>query len=191
MRTKASLHGHPIHPMLVVFPLGLCISGLAALIGYAAGAPPFWFHVAYLAMIVGGFAGAGAAVFGLIDLLGLPRDSRAKAVGFYHAGAAVLSVALFLGAGFSMRAAWVDEPARAGFGLGLPIVLAVAGFIVILTAGILGWQLVGAHHVGVSPVLGHAGRVDLAETLPRPAPRAAGTPTTGTATVTTSAGARA
>jgi uncharacterized membrane protein len=168
MRTKASLRGHPIHPMLVVFPLALFTTGLATLIVYMSVGLPFWFHVSYLAMIAGGAGGVLAAVFGAIDLIYLPRDTRAKTVGVFHGGAAVIATALFLGAGFSMRGAWTNEAVQAGFSVALPLVLSIAGFSILMLTGMLGWQLIGAHHVGVSPVPGHAGRIDLAGPLRHP-----------------------
>jgi len=167
MHTTASIKGHPIHPMFVVFPLALFTVGFVCLLGYMASGNGFWFHVAYLAMLVGGCIGLFAAIFGLADLIGLPRGSRAKTVGIYHGACAFVSTVLFIGAGISMRLAWVNPISAQGFSVGLPLVLSAIGFLVLLVAGALGWQLVGAHHVGVSPVPGHAGAVKLAEPLER------------------------
>ena len=70
MRTPASIGKHPIHPMLVVFPIGLWIFSLVCdLIGLSVAAPAVWHTVAFYSM-VGGLIGAlAAAVPGLIDLL--------------------------------------------------------------------------------------------------------------------------
>jgi uncharacterized membrane protein len=70
MRTPASLAKHPIHPMLVVFPIGLWIFSLVCdLIGMGVATTGVWFTVALYTM-VGGLIGAlAAAVPGLIDLL--------------------------------------------------------------------------------------------------------------------------
>lgn len=171
MHSTASIKGHPIHPMFVVFPLALFPVGFVCLLGYMASGNGFWFHVSYLAMIVGGCIGLFAAIFGLADLVALPRGSRAKTVGIYHGACAVASVVLFIGAGISMRLAWVNPVSRDGFSVALPLVLSGIGILFLLAAGALGWQLVGAHHVGVSPVPGHAGPVKLAGRLePEPRP---------------------
>ena len=70
MRTPASIYKHPIHPMLVVFPIGLWIFSLACdLIRLAGASAEIWTNVAFIAM-VGGLIGAlCAAVPGAIDLL--------------------------------------------------------------------------------------------------------------------------
>jgi uncharacterized membrane protein len=78
MRTPASIFGHPIHPMLIVFPIGLWIFSLAwDLIRLAGASGDAWSTVAFYSM-VGGLIGAlCAAVPGFIDLLStkeaLPR----------------------------------------------------------------------------------------------------------------------
>ncbi len=66
MRTPASISKHPIHPMLVVFPIGLWVfSFICDLIGLAMGMPSTWTTVAFYTM-VGGLVGALlAAVPGL------------------------------------------------------------------------------------------------------------------------------
>src|SRR5579859_2983558 len=70
MRTPASISRHPIHPMLIVFPIGLWIFSLACDLIRLAGAPgDAWITVALYSM-VGGLIGAlCAAVPGLMDLL--------------------------------------------------------------------------------------------------------------------------
>ena len=70
MRTPASILKHPIHPMLIVFPIGLWIFSLACdLIRLAGASGDAWSTVAFFSM-VGGFIGAlCAAVPGFIDLL--------------------------------------------------------------------------------------------------------------------------
>jgi uncharacterized membrane protein len=70
MRTPASISKHPIHPMLIVFPIGLWIFSLVCDLLHLAGASgDAWLTVAFYSM-VGGLIGAlCAAVPGFIDLL--------------------------------------------------------------------------------------------------------------------------
>jgi uncharacterized membrane protein len=70
MGTPASIGKHPVHPMLMVFPIGLWIFSLIFdAIGLSVATPGVWFTVALYAM-VGGLIGAlAAAVPGLIDLV--------------------------------------------------------------------------------------------------------------------------
>ena len=54
MRTSASIYKHPIHPMLVVFPIGLWIFLLACdLIRLAGASPEIWSTVALITMVGG------------------------------------------------------------------------------------------------------------------------------------------
>ena len=57
MASPASIAKHPIHPMLIPFPIGLWVFSLASDIAYRAGAAPFWSDVAFWSM-VGGTIGA-------------------------------------------------------------------------------------------------------------------------------------
>ena len=81
MASKASIAGHPIHPMLVGIPIGLFVFALVAdLANMVNGASDAWRTVAFYC-IGGGIVGALlAAPFGLIDLLSI-RDERAKKIG--------------------------------------------------------------------------------------------------------------
>ena len=84
MRTPASIFNHPIHPMLIVFPIGLWSFSLVCDLIRLAGAPGnAWSTVAFFSMIGGLIGALCAAVPGFIDLL------------FYKGGApAVKTIAL-------------------------------------------------------------------------------------------------
>jgi hypothetical protein len=70
MRTPASIFKHPIHPMLIVFPIGLWIFSLACdLIRLAGATGEAWSTVAFFSMIGGLIGALCAAVPGFIDLL--------------------------------------------------------------------------------------------------------------------------
>ena len=70
MRTPASIFKHPIHPMLIVFPIGLWIFSLACdLIRLAGASGDAWSTVAFFSMIGGLIGALCAAVPGFIDLL--------------------------------------------------------------------------------------------------------------------------
>src|SRR5438046_9671383 len=70
MRTPASISGHPIHAMLIVFPVGLLIFSLVCDIASLRSADPNTWATVALYTMIGGFIGAlAAAIPGLIDLL--------------------------------------------------------------------------------------------------------------------------
>src|SRR5919198_5063684 len=96
MESRAKLVGHAIHPMLIVFPLGLLgMATIFDLIFAASGAGDL--PVASFWMIAAGvITGLLAAVFGFWDWLAVPGGTRAKRVGLWHGGGNVVVVGLFL-----------------------------------------------------------------------------------------------
>ena len=92
MESRAKLLGHPIHPMLVVFPLGLL--GMAVIFDVLALAlgSGYWSEVALWMIVAGIVTGLLAAPFGLIDWLAIPSATRAKRIGAVHGLASTRSV---------------------------------------------------------------------------------------------------
>jgi len=96
MESKAKFLGHPIHPMLVVFPLGLFITSLIFdLIALLTNEPALAIASFYMigAGVLGGLL---AAVFGLIDWLAIPTGTRAKVIGLLHGLGNVLLIGFFI-----------------------------------------------------------------------------------------------
>src|SRR4051794_39188039 len=121
MKAKARLFGHPIHQMLIVFPLGLLATSLFFDIAHLSTGNPEWATIAYYLIVVGILSGLIAAVFGLIDWLAIPAGTRAKRIGLLHGGGNVVVVLLFAGSWLLRRDAPRHPPTPA---LG-PSVLAV------------------------------------------------------------------
>jgi uncharacterized membrane protein len=96
MTSRAKLAGHPIHPMLIAYPVGLLTTAVVFDIIYLitdrAG-----FTVAAAYAIAGGIiGGALAAPFGWIDYLEIPADTRAKRVGLLHGLINAVVLVLFI-----------------------------------------------------------------------------------------------
>src|ERR687896_1652942 len=95
MESRAKLLGHPIHQMLIVFPLGLLamavIFDLLA-IGLGDG---YWSEIAYWMMAAGIVTGLLAAPFGFIDWLAIPAGTRAKRIGALHGAGNVVVVLMY------------------------------------------------------------------------------------------------
>lgn len=73
-RTPARFAGHPIHPMLIPFPIGLFVFSLVGDIIFRAGwGAHVWTDVAFLTMAGGIIGGLLAAVPGFVDYLALAR----------------------------------------------------------------------------------------------------------------------
>jgi uncharacterized membrane protein len=141
MRTPASIGGHPIHAMLIVFPVGLLIFSLICdLISLRSADPTTWALVAFYTM-VGGFIGAlVAAVPGLIDLLSL-ADKDTKKIAITHMSINLVAVALYA----------VNIWLRVGSGsnTGTPLLLSVIAVALLAVSGWLGGKMVHEHGVGV------------------------------------------
>ncbi|HTL25562.1 MAG TPA: DUF2231 domain-containing protein [Burkholderiales bacterium] len=133
MASKASIAGHPIHPMLVPIPIGLFVFALVAdCASRVEGASAAWPEVA-LYCIGGGIVGALlAAPFGLIDLLSLD-DERAKKVGITHMVINLTVVALFI-INFILRIQGAADTT--------PFILTLIGIGLLLVSGWLGGHLV-------------------------------------------------
>lgn len=146
MYSKVQIAGHPLHPMLVSFPIACYAAACACFVAYAFGADVFWFRVAVYANVAGVAMAAIAAVPGFIDwAFGVPSGTPAKATGLVHMGfnvAALLVFAVNALQQWSHRAS-VAPP------VGMSVVLTVVGLGLTLAAGYFGWKLVQTHHVGV------------------------------------------
>lgn len=95
MESRAKLLGHPIHPMLVVLPLGLFIGAVVFDALYLWRGSPTFATAAYWNIAGGIVGGLLAAVFGLIDWLAIPTGTRAKRIGLLHGASNVVVVAMF------------------------------------------------------------------------------------------------
>lgn len=139
--STAAIGGHPIHPMLVPFPIALLCAALATDIVYIVADDPFWAR-ASLWLIAGGIVtGLLAALFGLIDFATI-RRARQKA-GWIHALGNVTVVVVSLG---NLLLRW-DDPAGAVQPLGLAL-SAVVAFILLIT-GWYGGELAYRYKIGV------------------------------------------
>jgi uncharacterized membrane protein len=146
MYSKATLAGHPVHPMLIAYPVAGYTGTLVGFAVYAANGQQFWLNFA-VALNIAGVGGAVlAALPGAVDLaLGVPRRSAALAVGRAHAVLNVVALALF-GVSLGVYASHWDGPPRSAT---LGLVLSAVGVAVTISAGFLGWMLVQNYHVGI------------------------------------------
>jgi len=164
MRAKVTIGGQPLHALLGKFPIVLFTSGLAGILAFVVTGDEFWYREAYVSLLSGVVFGVVASVIGVFDLMNVPRETAAHRVGMLHAGAGVLAIMLFAGAGLALRTAWLDstvDRTLVGLEYGLPLGLAISGFVLLAVVGVYGWRLIGAHHVAVSPIPGTEDPVEL------------------------------
>src|SRR5204862_6059708 len=93
----ARILGHQVHPMIIVFPLGLLAASAVFDVAYLATKNAVFAETAYWNMLAGVIGGLTAAVFGFWDWLTIPRRTRAKKVGALHGTVNVIVVGLFAG----------------------------------------------------------------------------------------------
>ena len=145
MESKVKFLGHPVHPILIVFPLGLLIMALIFDVLYFATDNDAFATVAFWDIAAGIVCGLLAAVFGLIDWLNIPNGTRAKAVGMWHGIGNVVVVALFALSWWFRYSDPAYEPSTMAF------ILALAGVGVGAVASWLGGELVNRMGVSVDP----------------------------------------
>ena len=143
MASPASIGRHPIHAMLVPFPIGLLVFSLVCDLIFLAGwGGAVWNDVAFYTM-AGGIVGALlAAVPGLIDFLSL-RDAKTRRLATVHLVLNLSVVAMFA-ANWWLRTTSLP-------GAALPVALSVVGVLVLGVSGWLGGEMVYVHGVGVEP----------------------------------------
>jgi len=142
MESRAKLFGHPIHQMLIVFPLGLLAMAVLFDVIHLATGNGYWSEVAYWMIAAGVISGLLAAPFGFIDWLAIPSGTRAKRIGALHGGGNLVVVVLFA-LSFAFRGA--DPRAPAGFAYAASFI----GAGLALITGWLGGELVDRLAVGV------------------------------------------
>jgi uncharacterized membrane protein len=131
MESRVKLFGHAIHPMLIVFPLGLlAMAVIFDVLAYFTGnldlsLASYWM---VLAGVVGGLA---AAVFGTIDFLAIPEGTRARRIGLLHGVGNVIVTALFA-ASWWMR---MDNPGHVAGPYSFGVAL-----VAVLLATVTGWM---------------------------------------------------
>lgn len=146
MASRASIGGHPIHPMLIPFPIGLLVfSVIADLIFLWRGDPVWKDYIAFYTILGGIIGAAAAAIPGLIDWATLTDHATVK-VANWHARVNIITLVIFV-ASFYLRtssgAAWIPNLPM------LPFILSIVGLIGLTIAGWLGGQLVFKHGVAV------------------------------------------
>jgi len=142
MESRAKLFGHAIHPILIVFPLGLLGTAVVFDIIYLIWGSGLMAQVSFWMMTAGIIGGLLAAPFGLIDWMAIPNGTRAKTIGAAHGITNVVVLLLFV-ASWGVRSNLPEQPQM------LASILSLVGFVAALLGGWLGGELVERLGVGV------------------------------------------
>jgi len=152
MKTTAHYRGHPIHAMLIPFPIALLTATfIADLVGVLQDKPGWWEAGSYLAM-AGIISGLVAGIPGFIDFLfSVPPKSSAKKRALYHMSVNVAALALFF-ITWILRDGFEGHPGQAG------LILEAAGLILMTMGGWMGGTLVYRNFIGPEHRYANAGK---------------------------------
>jgi uncharacterized membrane protein len=142
MRSRATFLGHAVHPMLIVFPIGLLTTAVIFDVIQIFTDNPRWGDVSFAMISAGLIGGAAAALFGVIDWLGIPRGTRAKRIGLFH-GFGNAFVLLLFGMSWFSRMLEPSTPSPMAVGLG------IVGVVLMMVTGWLGGELIARLSVSV------------------------------------------
>lgn len=141
MKSRAGIAGHPIHPMLVPFPIALWIFSLASDFIYLFGfGGPVWKDIALYTIVAGIGGGLAAAVPGYLDYRAITEPLTAK-IAERHM---IINVSLVLLFSINVLLRLSTGPHAIA-----PVVLSVVGVAGLAVSGWLGGELVYVKGVGV------------------------------------------
>jgi uncharacterized membrane protein len=142
-KSTASIAGHPLHPMLVPFPIAFFVATFLCDLAFWRTGVSFWSVVSLWLLGAGLVMATLAAVVGLIDFFGEARI-RALNDAWWHAGGNALAVLIEL-YNWYLRYQ-TGEAAIVPTGVLLSLIVVC----ILLFTGWKGWKLVYLHRVGVS-----------------------------------------
>lgn len=147
MASKASIGGHPVHPILIPFPIALWSTSFATDVAFYFFRNSSLILISKFMLAAGCLGAVAAAVPGFIDWLSI-KDPGVKRIANWHARLNIIALIVFaisLYLRLSTGAHWVN------YSLRIPVLLSFLGVILISISGWLGGELAYKHGVGVSP----------------------------------------
>ena len=148
MKSKFSIGGHPLHPMLVAVPIGLFIWTLVSDIVYLATSHNhMWYDIAFWTGIAAIVTALVAALPGFGDYFTMALHSDARAIATAHMVLNLSVVALFFVAMLLM----LNDGAVAGGRLTIMFIIHVVAVGMLAVSGWLGGEMVFRHHLAMVP----------------------------------------
>jgi uncharacterized membrane protein len=142
-KSTASIAGHPIHPMLIPFPIAFFVATFVCDLIYWRTGNPGWVTATLWLLGAGIIMAALAAVAGLIDVFG---DYRIRALNdvWWHAGGNVIVVLIEI---YNWYVRYEQGPAAV---VPKGLVLSLIVTCILLFTGWKGWEMVYRHRVGIA-----------------------------------------
>ena len=142
-KSTASIAGHPIHPMLIPFPVAFFVATLVCDAVFWGTGNPAWATAGMWLLGAGIVMALLAALAGLTDVIG---DGRVRALNdaWLHAGGNIVIVLVQIYNWYARYSEGAAAVVPMGFILSLIVVLGL------LFTGWKGWEMVYRHRVGVA-----------------------------------------
>jgi uncharacterized membrane protein len=140
--STVAVASHPLHPLLVTFPIAFLSGALGTDFGYWLTADPFWARASLWLIGAGFLSGIVAGLVGSLDFLRIDRVRKRRA-GWAHMAGNVAALTLTL-VNWLTR---LNNPSDAVLPLGLILSLIVAGLLSL--SGWYGAELIYRHKVAV------------------------------------------
>jgi uncharacterized membrane protein len=147
MASKASIGGHPVHPMLVAFPIGLWTTSFVVDVIFYFCRNTSLMLISKGLLAAGIIGGLAAAVPGIIDWLAI-KSPKVKSIADWHARLNIIAIIVFAISLYfrtRMGAHWVNYHLR------IPVLVSLLGVVLIGISGWLGGAMAFEHGVGVAP----------------------------------------
>jgi uncharacterized membrane protein len=145
-KSTASIAGHPIHPMLIPFPIVFLVTALVTDIAAWQTGNSTWATVSMWLLGAAIVMALLAAVFGFTDFFG-DEKIRAISAAWQHMIGNLIAVVLAL---INFYICYKNGAMPGATGVG--IWLSLATVLLLLFNGWKGWELVYRGHVGVSDI---------------------------------------
>ena len=147
MASKASIGGHPVHPILITFPIALWTTSFAVDVFFYFYRNPSLLLISKFMIAAGCLGAIAAAVPGIIDWLSI-KDRQVTKIANWHARLNIIALIVFaISLYLRMHAGspWVGKH------LTIPFLLSLLGVVLIGISSWLGGELAYKYGVGVAP----------------------------------------
>lgn len=144
MFSKVKIFGHPIHAILVAYPIAFYTSTFCALVLFAINHDEFCYRFGYVSNIIGICTATLAALPGFVDwAIGIPAEIPAKTKGLWHMTLNIIALMLFT------ANVVIQSKNHAEANIILAIFLSGIGLACTFFAGFIGGDLMQKEHVGI------------------------------------------
>ena len=143
LRSTAAIAGHPLHPLLVTFPIAFLIGALLTDLAFQGTDNSFWARASAWLIGAGLVSGALAALAGFIDFIASERIRSLSLVWYHFIGNAV---ALIL----SAASLYLRVSSEAPIVTGTQLLLSILVVVIFAVTGWLGGEMVFRHGVGMA-----------------------------------------